>query len=241
MHVSGSQWGFTLGETWIKPKEGPHKYKVLTDEYVLTHLPRYKAQGPAGDRYEHYQCLPKSLVSKYLQAVLIDDDDRLSDDFRNAFRSGLLHAGDKCKLDGKGRQAARPIVCGLKLRALAGRCAAFQMRDDIALKLAGVRSVMGMESGIEIAYHTVDCMLRHMIQQADCDDDLGDWPVAVQMDFENGYNNCSREKMCSNVQKWFPELTAYTRLMGHDRISDRMMFCTRIDSSARPGLASMLA
>ena len=56
-------------------------------------------------------------------------------------------------------------------------------------------------------------LLRHMIQQADGDDDLGSWPVAVQMDFENGYNNCSREKMCSNVQKWFPELTAYTRMM----------------------------
>ena len=82
----------------------------------------------------------------------------------------------------------------------------------MALKLAGVRSVMGMDSGIEIAYHTVDCMLRHMIQHAD-GDDLDEWPVAVQMDFENGYNNSSLDKMCANVQKLFPELTAYTRLM----------------------------
>ena len=77
-------------------------------------------------------CLPKSLVSKYVSAILADDSDKLSDGFRNSFRAGMLHAGDKGKVDAKGRQAARPIVVGSKLRAIAGRCAAMQLRDRIS-------------------------------------------------------------------------------------------------------------
>ena len=68
-----------------------------------------------------------------------------------------------------------------------------------------------MESGLEIAFHTVDWQLKQLILMAD--QEIDDLPVAVQLDFANGYNNASRAAMISNVERWFPSLTRYTRLM----------------------------
>ena len=86
-----------------------------------------------------------------------------------------------------------------------------QLRDNISGQLAGLRSVMGMESGLEVAFHTVDCQLKQLILMAD--QELDDLPVAVQLDFANGYNNASRAAMIPNVERWFPSLTRYTRLI----------------------------
>ena len=75
----------------------------------MSRLRRYKAQGPPGDRYEHYKHIPDDMMRAMIDRCL---NDRLPDGFREVYADGLIHAGDKGKLDKKGRQAARPIVVG---------------------------------------------------------------------------------------------------------------------------------
>ena len=81
--------------------------------YLLRHLPKYKAPGCLGDRYEHYQVMPFALVEVLVHDALNAD---VSDGFGAIWRAGLLHPGDKQKKDSQGRPVARPIVVGLAAR-----------------------------------------------------------------------------------------------------------------------------
>ena len=69
--------------------------------------------------------MPRMLVRQYCDQALSGE---LSEGMKAAWRSGLLHAGDKEKTDSKGRQRARPLVVGLAIRRICGRlpCAQFK-------------------------------------------------------------------------------------------------------------------
>ena len=95
------------------------------------------------------------LVLQYTKAISNDDQTKPMDEFREVFRSGVVFSGDKQKKDAQGRQTAGPIVCRMALRRIAGRCIALQMRNEWVNGLKMLRSVMGVQSCIEIAHNVV--------------------------------------------------------------------------------------
>ena len=120
--------------------------------YLLRHLPKYKAPGCLGDRYEHYQVMPFALVE-----VLVHDalNAEVSDGFAAIWRAGLLHPGDKQKKDSQGRPVARPIVVGLAARRIAGRVPVAELKYFFAELFAKLRQLgCAIPAGVEIAYHT---------------------------------------------------------------------------------------
>ena len=211
-----ADYRFVFGPAQLPTKPGETKARwVDAFDHVLEHLPKYKAAGPAGCRYEHYAHLPHQLVLQYSLAAANDDQSMLSDDFRAVFRTGVCFAGDKQKKDRMGRQAARPIVCGLALRRVVGRVIATQMRVAWTTGLAMFRSVMGVPAGIEIGHNVVKGWISAMEQDVDQQDeqDVGDLPVAIQVDFENGYNSAKRSVMLENCKLLFPKVYRYVRLL----------------------------
>ena len=106
-----------ISEMWVKMQEGP-MMTVPTLLYVMKHLPRCKGKGPCGDVYEHYQAMPQDLVHDMCHRAL---NGRISEGFATLWRSGLLHIGDKERLDSRGLKDGRPITVGLALRRITGR------------------------------------------------------------------------------------------------------------------------
>ena len=91
-------------------EDGGETKEEPTLPYLLRHLPKYKAPGCLGDRYEHYQVMPFALVE-----VLIHDalNAEVTDGFAAIWRAGLLHPGDKQKKDSSGTwtECAREQGC----------------------------------------------------------------------------------------------------------------------------------
>ena len=119
------RWGFEISEMWVKMQEGP-MMSVPTLPYVMKHLPRCKGKGPCGDVYEHYQAMPQDLVHDMCHRAL---NGRISEGFATLWRSGLLHIGDKERLDSRGLKDGRPITAGLALRRITGRIPCAQLKE----------------------------------------------------------------------------------------------------------------
>ena len=136
----------------VKMQSGETKEEP-TLPYLLRHLPKYKAPGCLGDRYEHYQVMPFALVE-----VLIHDalNAEVTDGFAAIWRAGLLHPGDKQKKDSQGRPVARPIVVGLAARRIAGRVPVAELKYFFAELFAKLRQLgCAIPAGVEIAYTTL--------------------------------------------------------------------------------------
>ena len=104
------RYAFELGDVQVEVKDPSGQYRMVmvpVTQYVTGRLPRYKAQGPDGIRYEHYLDMPAELLELYVHHSL---NDFLPDGFRQVFSSGLQLAGDKEKKDENGVPLARPIV-----------------------------------------------------------------------------------------------------------------------------------
>ena len=110
-------YGYTASVMEVKMQSGRIKGEP-TLPYLLRHLPKYKAPGCVGDRYEHYQAMPFAFVD-----VLVHDalNSQVSNGFANIWRAGLLHPGDKQKKDAQGRPVARPIVVCLAAWRIPGQ------------------------------------------------------------------------------------------------------------------------
>ena len=202
---------FQMGQTTRTGEKG-NRYKVDTFKLVMSRLRRYKAQGPPGDRYEHYKHIPDYMMRAMIDRCL---NDRLPDGFREVYADGLIHAGDKGKLDKKGRQAARPIVVGSALRRITGRVPCAQLGQELGGLFSAVRQLgVSIPSGLEVAYHTVRAGIDQILEYAEGDDD--EMPVALQFDFENGFNRVSRARMIGFCEQYMPSLLRYTRLL-YDR------------------------
>ena len=88
---------------------------------------------------------------------------QISEGFAGLWRSGLLHVGDKERLDREGHKDGRPITVGLAIRRIAGRFPCAQLKYEFAGLFAKLRQLgIAVPSGIEVAFHTVqlavDCM-----------------------------------------------------------------------------------
>ena len=83
--------------------------EVETFPYVMAHLPKYKGKGPCGDVYEHYQAMPPCFVQDLCDRAL---NGQISEGFAGLWRSGLLHVGDKERLDREGRRMVGPLQSG---------------------------------------------------------------------------------------------------------------------------------
>ena len=78
-------YGYTASVMEVKMQSGQTKEEP-TLPFLLRHLPKYKAPGCVGDRYEHYQAMPFAFVE-----VLVHDalNRHVSDGFGAA--PHLLH------------------------------------------------------------------------------------------------------------------------------------------------------
>jgi hypothetical protein len=196
-----------IDQIWIKDIDGnPHKVPTLP--WVMDHLPKYKASDQIGARYEHYQHMPQQLVHHYVQAAL---HGRFTGAFANMWRSGLVYAGDKGKLDKQGRQAARPIVVGMALRRITGRVPCAQLKDQISSLFLKYRQLgVAVPAGIEVAWHTVNAMLTYLDSEAQDSRDPDDMPVVLAWDQADAFPNCWRSSLFKNVVKHMPTLLSYT-------------------------------
>ena len=102
---------------------------VETFPYVMGHLLKYKGKGLCGDVYEHHQAMPPCLVHDLCDRSL---NRRISEGFADIWRSGLLHVGDKQRLDCEGQKDGRPITVGLAIRRIAGQILCAQLKYDFA-------------------------------------------------------------------------------------------------------------
>ena len=94
----------------------------------MDHLPKYKAAGPLGDRYEHYVHMPADFVKELVFNAL---NGNLPEPMVKVWRSALMLAVDKGRThkEGpfKGQTALRPVVIGTALRRIAERVPAAQL------------------------------------------------------------------------------------------------------------------
>ena len=203
-------YGYTASTMEVKMQSGETKEEP-TLPYLLRHLPKYKAPGCLGDRYEHYQVMPFALVE-----VLIHDalNAEVTDGFAAIWRAGLLHPGDKQKKDSQGRPVARPIVVGLAARRIAGRVPVAELKYFFAELFAKLRQLgCAIPAGVEIAYHTTILACDRLESLADGDDD--EMPSPIQIDFENGFNNVDRAALQEAVEEHCPQLLRYNTLCYH--------------------------
>ena len=129
---------------------------VPTLPWLMEHLPTDKAAGPAGDRYEHYKCMPYEYVAMLVDSAL---NGRLPQPVQKVWRTALVYAGDKQRPVSKTdpRKAIRPLSVGMALRRIAERVPAAQLRAKFADKFKSLRRLgVAVLSGIEIAYRIVD-------------------------------------------------------------------------------------
>ena len=109
-------YGYTASVMEVKMQSGQTKEEP-TLPYLLRHLPKYKAPGCIGDRYEHYQAMPFAFVD-----VLVTVHDALKSQVgggsANILRAGLLHPGDKQKKDAQGHPVLRRLLLAWQLGGL---------------------------------------------------------------------------------------------------------------------------
>ena len=61
VEANDERYGYTASTMEVKMQSGQTKEEP-TLPYLLRHLPKYKAPGCVGDRYEHYQAMPFAFV-----------------------------------------------------------------------------------------------------------------------------------------------------------------------------------
>jgi hypothetical protein len=210
VEANDERYGYTASTMEVKMQSGQTKEEP-TLPYLLRHLPKYKAPGCVGDRYEHYQAMPFAFVD-----VLVHDalNSQVTDGFASIWRAGLLHPGDKQKKDAQGRPVARPIVVGLAARRITGRVPVAEMKHFFAKLFAQLRQLgCAIPAGVEIAYHTTVLVCDHLEALADGDD--AEMPSPIQIDFENGFNNINRAALQEAVEEHCPQLLRYNTLCYH--------------------------
>lgn len=203
-----NKYDFEMGTVFVQtrnPAEGKPMMEVPAFEYVMDHLPRYKAADQVGGRYEHYASMPKALVREYCDAAL---HNKFSGQMARAWRSGLLYAGDKQKKDEKGRPVARPIVVGMALRRICGRIPCAQYRSDFAKLFKQIRQYgVAIPAGVDVAYSMVKSTIEWMESNMDGEEEA---PVALQWDWVHAFPNIWRSQVFQNVEAYMPTLLPYT-------------------------------
>ena len=98
--------------------------------WIMDHLPKYKAAGPLGDRYEHYVHMPSDYVKELVFNAL---NGNLPLSMVRVWRSALMLAVDKGRLhkEGpfKGQKALGPVVISAALQRIAERVLAAQLHS----------------------------------------------------------------------------------------------------------------
>ena len=61
VEANDERYSYTASTMEVKMQSGQTKEEP-TLPYLLRHLPKYKAPGCVGDRYEHYQAMPFAFV-----------------------------------------------------------------------------------------------------------------------------------------------------------------------------------
>ena len=123
------KFDFELGNIMVSARDGsPMTVPALP--WIMEHLPKYKAAGPLGDRYEHYVHMPSDYVRELVFNSL---NGNLPPAMIRVWQSALMLAVDKGRLhkEGpfKGQKALRPVVIGTALRQIAERVPAAQLRS----------------------------------------------------------------------------------------------------------------
>ena len=198
------KYQFDFTTIHIKSRHGGEE-EVDTFDHVVGGLPKYKAAGQIGDRYEHWQAVPSQLLRQFCHQAL---NDEVPAEVRKIWKGGLLHAGDKQKLDSQGRSRVRPLVVGMAIRRIAGRLPCAQLKDEFARKFVKLRQLgVAVPSGIETAFKTVQLAIEELVAEAD--GDYEDLPVAMQFDYTDGFNNAHREHLMEHTLEHFPQLLRY--------------------------------
>ena len=164
------QFEFELGSIMVTARDGsPMTVPALP--WIMDHLPKYKAAGPLGDRYEHYVHMPADFVKELVFNAL---NGNLPEPMVKVWRSALMLAVDKGRThkEGpfKGQTALRPVVIGTALRRIAERVPAAQLRGRWAQLFSQYRQFgVAVPSGVEIAYRQIDLAIQKLHELADGD------------------------------------------------------------------------
>jgi hypothetical protein len=124
-----TMYNFELGDVHVPYRDidGTTKIRdVFVIDYVLGKLPRYKAQGPDGMRYEHILEMPREVITLMSTHII---NGALPEDYKPLYRSGIQLAGDKCKQDENGTPLARPIVIPAAFRRIAAVVVCAQLKN----------------------------------------------------------------------------------------------------------------
>ena len=182
------KYQFDFTTIHIKSRHGGEE-EADTFDHVVGGLPKYKAAGQIGDRYEHWQAVPSKLLRQFCHQAL---NDEIPAEVSKIWRGGLLHAGDKQKLDSQGRPRVRPLVVGMAIRRIAGRLPCAQLKDEFASKFIKLRQLgvaatqacrhMGSAHPINaIPQDRKSCLPNHAVHSAHGSDPRGRQAGTVQM------------------------------------------------------------
>ena len=193
---------FELGNIMVSARDGsPMTIPALP--WIMDHLPKYKAAGPLGDRYEHYVHMPSDYVKELVFNAL---NGNLPPPMVRVWRSALMLAVDKGRVhkEGpfKGQKALRPVVIGTALRRIAERVPAAQLRSKWASLFSRYRQFgVAIPSGVEIAYRQTDLAIQklHAIADGDRDQEL----VCIQIDACDAclYKDIDRGRLSSRLAR----------------------------------------
>ena len=121
------------------------------------------------------------------------------------WRSGLLHAGDKQRLDQEGQKDSRPITVRLAICQIAGRILCAQLKYEFAGMFAKLQQLsIVVLSGIEVAFHTVQLAVDCMQQLADGDNSL--MPTPLKIDFSDAFTRVKQSLLFCNTESHMPKL-----------------------------------
>ena len=164
--------------------------------YVMGHLLKYKGKGPCRDVYEHYQAMPACFVHDLCVRAL---NGWISECFTGIWQSGLLHVGDKQRLNCAGQKDGRHITVGLVICQIACQILCAQLMYNFAGLFAKLRQLsIAVPSGIKVAFHTVQLAVDCMQQLADSDNSLMLTPLKIN--FSDAFTRVKQSLLFCNME-----------------------------------------
>ena len=181
-------------------------------EHILSHAPKHRGPGPAGERYEHYGIVsanPPALqaltrVLTYLATAKVDPDTL------NALSSARIIP----LLKPNGR--IRPIACGTIPRRIIAAAIAKQITPQIAKTIAPHQYAIGRPSGAEELHKLTQALLDQSTDNA-----------LLSIDVAAAFSNLHHSAIIQAIQQHHPEYEPLLRPW----ITAHSTYYCRVDST----------
>ena len=179
---------------------------VPTVKFVRAHLKNKVAQGPAGDRYEHYTTdadggvIMAAVVNEFVYRIV---NNSMPENVRILFSSSNLMATPK-PADG----SPRPIAIKSAISRIAARVVCLQEQDLFAsvLSVTGQYGV-AIPQGIEVAYHLSSLQLDYLLDGAQTVTPTNaKRPGMLKLDFINAFGSVFRGQIAKQLVESAPHL-----------------------------------